>query len=398
MQWELTPWCPNACLHCYNFWRTDSNQKLSFTKEDHRTHKAAADEILRNHIFSITLTGGEPLAAIRQYTPYIEKLRDAGVVIHLNSTLMMLTPKLADLLIELNISSILVSLISAEERLHNEIAQNSEAYQKTLAGFRLAKRKGIRVAMNMVVTKKNQHTVRETGALAHSLGAVTFCATKAAAPTNCPDFTPYRLELHGFHQMLWDLLWVKETYGIKVDSLEHYAACSFPDDATRTEFGGRSCLAGKTVATIGFDGQIRPCSHAHLTYGNVANGLSRAWENMQIWKDDVMVPSFCKNSCDAFSQHSCVGGCRTDAYATYGDMSAPDPYCQQRSPTTVKKPKTTTEVPVNGTFQLVDGVMSRPEDFGHILFLSPSKWTAVDNRLYTLLRNGSFIVEDISRL
>jgi len=403
MQWELTPWCPNTCLHCYNYWRTDHSDSLTIRPEDRVIHQAAANEIVANRVFHVTLTGGEPLAAIRQYAPYLATVRDAGTTFNLNSTLMMLTPSLADLLLELRIETVLVSVISANEGLHNDIAQNPNAYQRTMAGIALAQSKGLRVAINMVVTKRNLHTVRVTGQLAQSLGAVMFSATKAAAPTNCPDFTPYRLEAHEFHQMLGDLLWVRDTYGIEIDSLEHYAACSFPSDETRSVFGSRSCLAGKTVATIGFDGKIRPCSHAHLVYGDVLNGgLRPAWEAMDAWREEAMVPTYCKTACKAYASQTCGGGCRTDAYATNGSMTAPDPYCQQCSPTTAILRKDPPAVPDGASFRLAQIVQHRPESFGHILYRSASKWTAVDANLFQLLvesREGApFQVPDIARL
>lgn len=403
MQWELTPWCPNTCVHCYNYWRSDSNSSLMFRPEDHTVHEAAANEIVANKVFHVTLTGGEPLAAIRQYAPYLAKVRDAGTVFNLNSTLIMLTPSLADLLHELRIETALVSVISANAELHNAIAQNTGAFQKTMAGIALAQSKGIRVSINMVVTKKNLHTVRETGQLAKELGAVMFSATKAAAPANCPDFTPYRLEVHEFHQMLRDLLWVHEECGIKVDSLEHYAACSFPDDETRSMFGSRSCLAGKTVATIGFDGKIRPCSHAHLVYGNVVSGgIKAAWDAMSEWGEEAMVPQVCKTSCAAYASQTCGGGCRTDAYATCGSMTAPDPYCQQESPTTTMRKKEPQVIADGASFRLAAIVQHRPESFGHILYRSASKWTAVNDNLFQLVlasREGKpFLVGDVAGL
>lgn len=403
MQWELTPWCPNTCVHCYNYWRLGNNGSLTFRPEDHVIHEAVANEIVANRVFHVTLTGGEPLAAIRQYAPYLAKVRDAGTTFNLNSTLMMLTPSLADLLLELRIETVLVSVISANAELHNAIAQNKEAFQRTMAGISLAQSKGLRVAINMVVTKKNLHSVRETGRLAKALGAVMFSATKAAAPANCPDFTPYRLEVDEFHQMLSDLLWVHEECGIDIDSLEHYAACSFPDDETRSVFGSRSCLAGKTVGTFGFDGMIRPCSHAHLVYGDVVkDGLKVAWDAMSGWREEAMVPHFCKTLCTAYASQTCGGGCRTDSFATCGSMTAPDPYCQQRSPTTTIRKKEPPVVQERASFRLATIVQHRPESFGHILYRSASKWTAVDANLFQLLltsREGNpFQVGDIARL
>ena len=399
VQWELTPWCNNSCIHCYNYWRTEKSSGFAFTDNQNIILEKSAQEIVDNKIFCVTLTGGEPLVGINKYREFIQKIRDAGTIIHLNSTLTLLTPQIAELLIELNISSILVSLISSDEKLHDSIAQRSGAFRKTINGIKIARKKGLRVAVNMVVSKLNMHTVRTTGKLANEIGAAVFCATKAAAPTNCPDFSPYRLAMNEFHKMLEDLLWIKKNYGIAVDSLEHYVSCSFPNNESHTAFGSRSCLAGKTSATIGFDGEIRPCSHAHISYGNVLDGLIVAWENMDEWREGTLVPTYCKTSCDEYANQKCGGGCRIDAFSTYGDLTALDPYCVKSNPTTKRNPRPWPNVPDQAKYKIRENIMSRTEKFGYIIFSSPSKWTAVDNKMFDFLhKSESFVVDDIALL
>lgn len=399
VQWELTSWCNNACMHCYNYWRTGQRGELSYLEGQQAIHEATTKELVANKVFHTTLTGGEPLAVIRRYVPLIRLVRDAGLSIHMNTTLVMLTPGLADLLLDLNVSSLLVSLISADERTHDAIAQRSGAFKETVRGIELALSKGLHVAVNMVVTKGNLNTLRQTGKFASNLGVAAFCATKASAPPNCPDFSPYRLTSDEFHQMLWDLLWIRDTYNIRVESLEHYPACAFPDNETRTAFGSRNCLAGKTGATIGFDGQIRPCSHAHVTYGNVLQGLQSAWEAIDEWRNGDMVPTTCESSCEAYALQTCGGGCRIDAYTTQGDIKASDPYCLGRTPTTVRNREPLPSVPLDARFEVPQGVRFRAEDFGYVLFRSPSKWTVVDRNMYTILRGSDgwrpFGVQDI---
>ena len=135
----------------------------------------------------------------------------------------------------------------------------------------------------MVVTKANLQHLDATASLAKELGVVAFTATKASAPSNCPDFSEYQLEVGELQQMFVALLEASDKYDITVDSLEHYPSCLMPSDDTLTKFGVRKCSAGKTGCTIGFDGQIRPCSHASDIYGHVDDGCFRL-ANMAEWK------------------------------------------------------------------------------------------------------------------
>ena len=151
--------------------------------------------IIKNKIFGVTLTGGEPLAVIEQLLPELQLLNQNGVDLTVNTNLALMTMKMAKLLNSVGIHSVLTSLMSSDPGINDEIAQRKGAYQRTVKGIGLARSLGFTVGVNMVVTQKNIHTVYETGKLAHELGADTFSATKAAKPTNCSDFTEYSITI-----------------------------------------------------------------------------------------------------------------------------------------------------------------------------------------------------------
>jgi hypothetical protein len=51
-------------------------------------------------------------------------------------------------------------------------------------------------------------------------------------------------------------------------------------------------------------------------------------------------------------------------------------------------PKPRSIAPTNTRYRLRYGVVHRKEPFGHILYFSPSKWTAVDERMFSLLNSS----------
>ena len=274
--------------------------------------------------------------------------------------------------------------MSADQHINDEIAQRKGAFRRTTDGIKLAVKKGIGITVNMVVTKKNFHTIRETGILAKELGASMFCATKASAPENCPDFSEFSIDSAQLSEMFRVLLSINASLGIRTDSLEHYPACIFPDQKTRTHFGSRNCTAGKTSCTIGFDGGIRPCSHAPMSYGNIkTDGIRQSWLGMAGWREGKLIPSYCRDICSESPNH-CGGGCRVESYRKNGKLDGDDPYCLHIKP--VPKSKVHTRMNnVRGRLKIANNVRFRAEDFGAIVFYNQRNWLAIDRKLYDLL-------------
>jgi len=388
VQWELTSWCNHRCLYCYNYWRERSAASSPSSVINYKLFEKTVDELIKNKVFHVTLTGGEPLGIIEKIPHVLYPLKEAGISLGINTNLSMISMEKVKVLKELGIKKILVSLQSSEKKLNDTIAQTPGAFEQTLEGINLAINNNFIVSINMVVIKQNLHSVRDTGKLAAELGAHAFCATKASMPPNCKDFNEYELNSEELSQMLLDLLWINNTFGISVDSLEHYPACAFPNDETRTFFGSRTCSAGRTSCTVGFDGHIRPCSHASETYGSITDGLVSAWENMKEWRNNSLIPLVCQNECKAYP-FNCGGGCRVDAQIKTGNLAESDWFSKKSKPKTKKYPKKLTDIDADTEVILEKEIKIRPEDFGYILFRSPSRWLPIDNNLHSVIISAS---------
>ena len=394
VQWELTPWCDRECMWCYNYWRAEFVTTPKISEEAIRIHEAAVADLIANRVFHVTVTGGEPLGVITKYYPLLQMLRDKGITISVNTNLSLLDERKTQDLKDLGIKSFLTSLPSTDPELTDLLVQRKGAHERTLAGINLAISSGFRVAVNMTVTKKNIHMVWETGKLAKKLGAVSFCATKASAPANCSDFSEFALSIQELDFMFQELLRVRDELNIPVDSLEHYPACVFPDEDTMTTFGARNCSAGKTCCTIGFDGQIRPCSHAHLRYGTTLND---AWKAMGQWRNGELIPVVCKETCGKHPK-SCGGGCRIEAYNDTGNIAGSDPFCKRVKPEIEKRSKRQSDFPRDTLFRLRPGIRFRQEIFGYIVYLSGSRWAPIEEKLFKVLQQDNFSAEQITAI
>ena len=336
-QWEVTPLCNHNCIHCYNHWRRGEPAQRSL-EETRQTYQVIVSEIITNQIFSVVVTGGEPLLVIEQIIPFLQQLKKAGIEVMLNSNLTLLDEEKVTMLREVGIKSVLTSLPSGIPETNDEITQRKGAHFRITNGVRLALASGMKVTVNMVVTKINYRDIYATAQYIARLGVKSFAATKAATPGNCPDFGPYALTRNELRFMLQELVLIQNELGLNVDSLEFYPYCAFGDETTRTIFGGRICSAGKTNCAIGYDGQIRPCSRSEVVYGDIRDGFKLAWQKMADWRTNIWLPaqySLCS------LKNKCVGGCKVDAFRTTGCISNPDPMCDfSQSPIKPAKTKT----------------------------------------------------------
>lgn len=382
VQWEVTPLCNYNCIHCYNYWRKEGEEKTPNPDID----AAIVDEIIQNHIFTVTITGGEPLIVWSRILPSLKRLTEAGVEVSMNSNLSLLTEDMAATLKEIGVNSILTSLPSSDEITNGRITQSRSSKERTTRGIRLALSAGLHVGVNMTVTRLNLTDIYSTAEYVKSLGVKSFSATKAAIPGNCKDFSPYQISPGEFRWMLNELVRVKHNLGMKVDSLEFYPPCSFGDEITRQMFGTkRSCTAGKTSCTIGYDGQIRPCSHAPQTYGTITDGLKTAWDNMEEWREEKWIPDECQ-ACHL--KLHCGGGCKVEALMSAGAMNQPDPYCDFRhSPIPVHAK--VGKVNLDNPYSIQTNLKFRQESFGGIIYSGNLHWLAVTADLFEYLKQHS---------
>jgi|GEM_PF-390889 len=397
VQWELTSWCNQSCFHCYNYWRRD---ELSATSGlDSAGSAKCADEIIKNNVFSVTLTGGEPLYNLDQSVPALEALRDKGIGIDINTNLAFFDKAVAAKLKSLGVRSILTSLMTSNPELNDRLSGRKGTFERVTKGIDLALKEGFHVGVSMVVTKDNLSDIYETAEYVTKLGATTFAATKACAPVNASGFYPHCLSTSEFNTMLNVLLTIGKELNIQAETLVAPPLCVLDTPELAEKFGHKSCAAGKISCTIGYNGLIRSCSQGNSSYGSILDeGLNPAWHRMQEWRTDKFVPSICKECSVA---DICIGGCRAEAMAINGRLDSPNPYAD---PYSVLKVKDTNpgenKAVVDKRYFFNSNIKQRPEDFGGILFISSARWLPVDHlmlRFINLYQGKTFSSSDLSK-
>ncbi len=369
VQIELTESCNQKCVHCYNFWRYAEEARPD--ELGVRDFLAILRKLQNSGISVITLTGGEPLLRRSIFFSLLEQAKKYGMEVGLNSNAVLVDKDSAKRMSDLGLDHALISVLGTEST-HNLITNLPDGFKKTSLGISNLIESGIAVAVNMAVSKLNQHEVYEVGKIAKELGVKTFCATPMVPSDK--SHLQYLLSGEECKEVLRTLLLAKERFGYHVDTLEPIARCLFTkedEDDFIYFFGNRICSAAVSSCAVSSKGNIRPCIHADKEFGNLLKEeLPAIWERMKFWANKDILPKECRG-CGA--NVICEGGCRMSAKLTCGEYNGKDMYMTKpvMEPDRIQKlPKRNgkmieenTILRINPKFRL------RKEDFGGIAYV-----------------------------
>lgn len=383
VQWEITSACPKRCFYCANYWR-HGNDKSESDLSSPKKISHIVNQIIDAGVFKVIITGGEPLLVVQRVASELKRLSDANIKLSLNSTLSDISPDIIDVLLDIGISSALVSIPSYDPNTDVLITNTASSWEKTSRGIREAISHGMKLCANMVVCRHNSDQVFDTAKYARSLGIMDFAATKMSHPSTHNDLTDAILTSDQFQSMARQLQRVKHELGMRVSTVQSYAYCGLSVENIREDIPSfnSTCSAAKTFCMISPSGLVRPCPLVSDSYGSVltSGGLIDAWQSMKSWRDDSFMPSECSN---CMHKATCAGGCKADAKSAYGSYSSPDPYCRLSAIPIIPQRERIWEEHL-AQYQFNSKIKSRFESFGGILYQSDARWLAVDSKLYNL--------------
>jgi radical SAM protein with 4Fe4S-binding SPASM domain len=400
VQIEVTEKCNFNCLFCYNYWRQSSLEVVSISEND---ADRIISELIQNNVFSVTITGGEPLLNYKTTLKLIRELNNKNINCSLNTNLSNLTENIGRELLEVGLKTILFSFHSAKRNTFNNITSSSNGFDRVLEGIQIARKLGFNLTANMVLTKFNANEVYETGKFLYDLGIQNFCVTKASPAWGIirDRYTKLRVERQELVQSLRDMIKLHNDLGMNVDILECYPLCFFPNEQDFSLFTSHKCMAGISTCTIGANGNVRPCSHYHLSYGNIFNEpLKNIWERMKIYRKGNFIPEECKKC--KYLQY-CSGGCRMEAFYYFNDPQKIDPWVDLNNNTNlenlIRKQIDFTSFDRDQMFRINKKIKIREEDFGGILYLSNKGDVIITKKaleiVKTLLTRNYFTINGI---
>jgi radical SAM protein with 4Fe4S-binding SPASM domain len=320
-QLEVTDRCNFKCRHCYHF---DFDNDFQSTDLDDSSVISLAKILCDSGVFSVVITGGEPLYRPKLTLDLINLFKKKNVQVSLNTNLSLVTGDIISAFSKSGLDSMLVSCPSIDPVMYKEMTGGGDIVV-FLRKLDVLVRSGINFFINMVVNKKNLLLIKNTGIELSERGVKKFGATPMSLNSCNPDLKNF-LSSWEVNRIAEDLLWLEEKKGLKIDMFEALPKCLFSDGVRQKNpsFLRRSCQAGKTVVSVSNTGDVRTCSHNNDVYGNLfMNDITDIWDKMSTWRSDGFIPKECQN-CAVVGM--CLGGCRISSKAFSGHLDSKDPW------------------------------------------------------------------------
>lgn len=397
-QLEITDFCNHRCIHCYNLDSAVENRPSRNVSDE--TVLACAQKLVDNHVFSVIVTGGEPLIKKELTKKVIRLLKDNETRVSLNTNLTLLDDDFIRFLTEQKVG-VLTSCPSGDASSFSRLVgvDNYCLFEKSILKLAAA---GVRFTVNMVVTKENLHEIRVTAERMKSLGCRSFAATPMGLNVEYPRLD-LLLSVEEVRSVIADLLWIEKNLEMKVDILEALPKCVFPDDVLRGEhsFLNRKCQAGRTVIAVSCNGDVRPCAHNPYSYGNLLmEDLRDIWKKMSPWRSMQYIPEECK---DCAWLNRCNGGCRTSAKVFNSDWNKKDMWCTGKLLTRLPASrKNVNDIKPKTRYRCTEGIRARQEDEDTFLIYNKEDdvYFMINHAYYSFLvslqKRKEFTIEDLS--
>jgi radical SAM protein with 4Fe4S-binding SPASM domain len=271
--------------------------------------------------FEYIITGGEPGKNMESTLAISSYLANKGRSYSLNSNLTLMNERNLGRLLESNPRlGILTSLPHFEEETFQRIT-GKNTLKEFYKNLKLVKSKNIPITVNMVVNQLNKDEVYAEGKfLFENYGIKSFCATPMLRPSiRGVGNTLSNQEIIG---VLENLVKLNEDFGIKGESLEVIPYCLLPETMRNEDTFIRGCTAGRSSIQVGYNGDIRPCGHSPLSYGNLLEEeFKTIWKRLEPFRKNEYVPIECKECAEV---QDCKGGCRFEGFVEGDSLDKKD--------------------------------------------------------------------------
>lgn len=373
LHFEVTNACNNACRHCYaSSWLSKGHANITVDPLD------VAEAIVKNDVFDVVITGGEPLMlGIDKLLRIMDFFNKTNTKFSLNTNARLLTENTCRLLKNCNPKGVLVSLHSWDDSLHDEFVGRDGAAEATKKGITNALKNGLRVTVNQVISKENIHTMLDTCLELEKMGVYGVSFTRLISPLG----VNYKMDVVGAKDFIDAYETCRERVGIPCKNLIPTPYCA----DTRVKDLGEPlcCTGGISTAAVSCIGEVRFCPQDSHVWGNLLyEDLTEIWDRIVQWRRETNIPKECQ---DCVFLPDCKGGCRVASKTYSGDYSALDPWAV--GPVTDYERKVIYH-PFNpsSTHMIMPNIRYRQKDGEYLLYWQ-NKFIKVNEDGFQLLQN-----------
>lgn len=310
---ELTPMCNSICLGCSNSYYLANHYNYAWHAPMDWSEWEIILQKLESPTMRVNLTGGEPTLH-PEFEAIVAAIDNRGIPFVVFSNGRWRSPqRVVSLLAStLTFQGFLISLHGASPKTHETFTQTPGSFTEVTRNIRLAVQAGLMVSTSTVITRANCHELDEIAYLSRDLGGVQAVFNRYLVPQSCGNNdnhhavssqVPASVELRAAVTALEDVRQELDgSYRVG------YGPC-IPQCFVSSS--SRGCLAGEASVAVDPWGNVKPCTDAMLTCGNLlSQSLDEIWwgNGMQQWRG--MVPTDCQ---DCMALAACRMGCRAMA-------------------------------------------------------------------------------------
>ena len=319
--WEITHHCNARCLHCYSASGPEvpSRELLLPDALD------LVDQLADAGVLVLAFSGGEPLMH-RHWCELVGHAVRRGLNVNVGSNGSCINDRNADLLKELGVKSVTISLDSHDPATHDYFRQLPGCFDKAVGAIERLIARDVRVVVGFTPTRINWEHGRGVIELAEKLGADAVNLSEyvpAGRGTRDLALAPDQL-----HAVLREWVAAREEYKGRLEIMWHDCRVGLlvTEEEQRKYVG---CGAGRLIARIMPDGTVTPCVFLPTTIGNIPrDGFQHLWERSHLLAQFRDRQGHVTGNCGSCSHLKTCGGCRAVAYAySDGDPLAGDPHC-----------------------------------------------------------------------
>lgn len=299
---ELTYGCNLRCMHCYNPTHRALPQEL--TTQEVRTILGQTAEL---GVLHLTFSGGEPLTR-PDFPDILRCARRLGFVVSILTNATRVTPRLAELLEELAVHQIIVSIYGASEATYERMTGVPGSYAAFRRGLAHLAARSLPVIVRMPVTTLNCGEVEACRRVIEPYGW-KFQYSLDIMPKTNGDTTPLRYRLDPEDKIAIDRARLLRRNGARVED-----PCLSNDRFIE-------CACGRSRFAITPYGEMNLCTAFPIPRYSLRTGTVRdGWECLKQIVDAAKPnANYACPTCDV--RPHCRQG-RSDAWLETGDMSA----------------------------------------------------------------------------
>ena len=336
--WDWTHMCNLKCKHCYI--NADKKLESELTTEE---AKKLIDELADCGVVALSFAGGEPL--IRpDFFEVANYAKQKGFHVSLATNGTLITQKVAKKLKKVGVDYIEISLDGAKAETHDNFRGIHGVFKKTLEGIRNCLKAGLYTCIATTVTKSNFEEIPEIYELAKKLGVqflIFFNFIPSGRGKNIINLDILPEQRENLLNFIYEKMISSSKPQVMCTAPQLGRICAqkgmsipthfFTQDiigkyAELSEFIG-GCGAGRLYCSIEPNGDVQPCVFMPIKIGNIREKpLKEIWHNSKVL-EKLRDRSKLKANCSSCEYKFVCGGCRSRAYAYFGDVLAPDPGC-----------------------------------------------------------------------